>query len=118
MISQSNPLTIEVENNRISRTALGKQGVTATNFALTRAQTKTATASANLPSAPTSRARISSATFCRTKKFPAFTSRLVIPTPNTPAQNWASKTHIDCVGRDFDIWFDGQQVMREGKFLI
>ena len=32
--------------------------------------------------------------------------------------NWASKTHIDCVGRDFDIWFDGQQVMREGKFLI
>ena len=32
--------------------------------------------------------------------------------------NWASKTHIDCVGRDFDIWFNGQQVMREGKFLI
>jgi aminopeptidase len=21
--------------------------------------------------------------------------------------NWISKTHIDCVGRDFDIWFDG-----------
>ena len=32
--------------------------------------------------------------------------------------NWTSKTHIDCVGRDFDIWFNGQQVMREGKFLI
>jgi aminopeptidase len=32
--------------------------------------------------------------------------------------NWVSKTHIDCVGRDFDIWFDGEQVMREGKFLI
>ena len=31
--------------------------------------------------------------------------------------NWASKTHIDCVGRDFDIWFDGEQVMRAGKFL-
>jgi aminopeptidase len=31
--------------------------------------------------------------------------------------NWKSKTHIDCVGRDFDIWFDGEQVMRGGKFL-
>ena len=32
--------------------------------------------------------------------------------------NWVSKTHIDCVGRDFDIWFDGEQVMRRGKFLV
>jgi len=32
--------------------------------------------------------------------------------------NWVSKTHIDCVGRDFDIWFDGEQVMRAGKFLV
>jgi len=32
--------------------------------------------------------------------------------------NWSSKTHIDCVGREFDIWFDGEQVMRGGKFLI
>jgi aminopeptidase len=32
--------------------------------------------------------------------------------------NWLSKTHIDCVGRDFDIWFDGTQVMRDGKFLV
>ncbi len=32
--------------------------------------------------------------------------------------DWFSKTHIDCVGRNFDIWFDGDQVMRGGKFLI
>ena len=32
--------------------------------------------------------------------------------------DWVSKTHIDCVGRDFDIWFDGEQVMRGGKFLV
>ena len=31
---------------------------------------------------------------------------------------WVSKTHIDCVGRDFDIWFDGQQVMARGQFLV
>ena len=32
--------------------------------------------------------------------------------------NWLSKTHIDCVGRDFDIWFDREQIMRGGKFLV
>ncbi|HET9856280.1 MAG TPA: aminopeptidase [Chthoniobacterales bacterium] len=32
--------------------------------------------------------------------------------------NWVSKTHIDCVGRDFDIWFDHEKVMERGKFLV
>lgn len=32
--------------------------------------------------------------------------------------NWISKTHIDCVGRDFDIWFDDLKVMERGKFLV
>lgn len=31
---------------------------------------------------------------------------------------WYSSTHIDVVGRNFDIWVDGEQIMREGKFLI
>ena len=31
---------------------------------------------------------------------------------------WASSTHIDIVGRRFDIWFDGEQIMAESKFLI
>ncbi len=32
--------------------------------------------------------------------------------------DWKSTTHIDIVGRDFDIWFDDDQVMAQGKFLI
>ena len=31
---------------------------------------------------------------------------------------WFSKTHIDCVGREFDIWFDDEKVMERGKFLV
>lgn len=31
---------------------------------------------------------------------------------------WSSTTHIDIVGRRFDISFDGDEVMTEGKFLI
>jgi aminopeptidase len=31
---------------------------------------------------------------------------------------WWSGTHIDVVGRDFDIWADDRQIMSAGKFLI
>src|SRR5271156_1781327 len=31
---------------------------------------------------------------------------------------WFSSTHIDVVGRKFDIWVDGRQIMRGGEFLI
>ena len=32
--------------------------------------------------------------------------------------DWWSGTHIDVVGRDFDIWADDRQIMAAGKFLI
>ena len=32
--------------------------------------------------------------------------------------DWFSSTHIDVVGRKFDIWVDEQQIMRGGQFLI
>jgi aminopeptidase len=31
---------------------------------------------------------------------------------------WDSSTHIDVVGRNFDIWVDDQQIMRSGRFLL
>src|SRR5277367_2721423 len=31
---------------------------------------------------------------------------------------WFSSTHIDVVGRNFDIWVDDAQIMRGGQFLI
>jgi leucyl aminopeptidase (aminopeptidase T) len=31
---------------------------------------------------------------------------------------WDSSTHIDVVGRNFNIWVDEQQIMQNGKFLI
>lgn len=31
---------------------------------------------------------------------------------------WDSSTHIDVVGRRFNIWVDDQQIMQDGKFLL
>ncbi|HYW47695.1 MAG TPA: aminopeptidase [Bryobacteraceae bacterium] len=32
--------------------------------------------------------------------------------------DWYSSTHIDVVGRRFDIWIDGRQIMHAGAFLL
>jgi len=32
--------------------------------------------------------------------------------------DWYSATHIDVVGRKFNIWVDGQQIMKQGQFLL
>lgn len=32
--------------------------------------------------------------------------------------DWYSGTHIDVVGRKFDIWIDGRQIMESGVFLL
>jgi len=32
--------------------------------------------------------------------------------------DWDSTTHIDVVGRKFNIWVDDQQIMQAGKFLV
>lgn len=40
------------------------------------------------------------------------------PYPEHTRQTWDSTTHIDCVGRNFDIWMDGEPVMKNGKFLV
>ena len=32
--------------------------------------------------------------------------------------DWDSTTHIDVVGRKFNIWVDDEQIMQEGKFLV
>lgn len=36
---------------------------------------------------------------------------------HTGAQ-WTSKTHIDIVGRSFDIWLDSAKIMENGRFLL
>ena len=32
--------------------------------------------------------------------------------------DWDSTTHIDVVGRKFNIWVDDEQIMQDGKFLV
>ena len=52
------------------------------------------------------------------EKFPGIHIAFGNPYGEHTGAKWYSSTHIDVVGRHFNIWVDGNQIMREGKFLI
>ena len=108
------PLTIEVENNRI-RSLVVRTRNCSRNFAPTPARTKTAIASANSRSARTPPARDVIGNILQDEKIPGIHIAFGHPYAEHTGANWLSKTHIDCVGRDFDIWFDGEQGDGAGK---
>jgi leucyl aminopeptidase (aminopeptidase T) len=114
---ESNPLTIEVENNRI-RSLKSENKDLRDEF---RAYTSTDENSNRV-----GEFAIGTNTACthvighilQDEKIPGVHIAFGHPYAEHTGANWVSKTHIDCVGRDFDIWFDGEQVMRGGKFII
>jgi len=52
------------------------------------------------------------------EKFPGVHIAFGNPYGAHTGAEWFSSTHIDIVGRNFDIWVDSNQIMRDGKFLI
>jgi len=52
------------------------------------------------------------------EKFPGIHIAFGNPYGEHTGAKWYSSTHIDVVGRKFDIWVDDNQIMRAGKFLI
>jgi aminopeptidase len=111
------PLTIEVENNRIRSLRSDNPGL----LEEFRAYTSTDENSNRV-----GEFAIGTNTACthiignilQDEKIPGIHIAFGHPYAEHTGADWISKTHIDCVGRDFDIWFDGEQVMQRGKFLI
>jgi leucyl aminopeptidase (aminopeptidase T) len=52
------------------------------------------------------------------EKFPGIHIAFGNPYGEHTGAKWYSSTHIDVVGRKFDIWVDDQQIMKQGKFTI
>ncbi len=52
------------------------------------------------------------------EKFPGVHIAFGNPYGAHTGAEWYSSTHIDVVGRNFDIWVDSQQIMRQGQFLL
>ena len=52
------------------------------------------------------------------EKFPGVHIAFGNPYGAHTGAEWFSSTHIDVVGREFDIWVDDEQIMRRGRFLL
>jgi len=52
------------------------------------------------------------------EKFPGIHIAFGNPYGEHTGAKWYSSTHIDVVGLRFNIWVDGREIMRQGKFLV
>ena len=114
---QATPLTIEVENNRIRALRCDNEEL------LHEFQAYTST---DENSNRVGEFAIGTNTACthvighilQDEKIPGIHIAFGHPYAEHTGQTWLSGTHIDCVGRDFDIWFDAEKIMENGRFLI
>jgi len=111
------PLTIQIENSRIAGLSCARQDLV-DEF---RAYTKTDENSDRVGEfAIGTNIAVDHVigNILQDEKLPTLHLAFGHPYSEHTGAKWASTTHIDVVGRRFDIWFDDDQVMTEGKFLI
>jgi aminopeptidase len=114
---QETPLTITVENNRIRDLQCGNRELLEEFRAYTSTDENSNRVGEFAIGTNTACTRVIG-NILQDEKIPGIHIAFGHPYAEHTGADWISKTHIDCVGRDFDIWFDGDQVMKRGKFLI
>src|SRR6184192_1832462 len=114
---ESNPLTIEVENNRIRALRSENKDLRDEFRAYTSSDENSNRVGEFAIGTNTACTRVIGH-ILQDEKIPGVHIAFGHPYAEHTGANWVSKTHIDCVGRDFDIWFDGEQVMERGRFLV
>ena len=114
---QSAPLTIEVENNRIRSTQSENKDLR-DDFRLYTSTDENSNRVGEFAIGTNTACKDVIGRILQDEKIPGVHIAFGHPYAEHTGANWVSKTHIDCVGRDFDIWFDGEQVMERGKFLV
>src|SRR5215211_86444 len=114
---QETPLTIEIENNRIRSLQCDNEALLEEFRAYTSTDENSNRVGEFAVGTNTACTHVIG-NILQDEKIPGIHVAFGHPYAEHTGQNWISKTHIDCVGRDFDIWFDERKVMEAGKFLI
>ncbi len=111
------PLTIEIRDNRIAGLECANRELLAEFRAYTRADENSDRVGEFAIGTNIACKRIIGH-ILQDEKLPGIHIAFGHPYSEHTGQTWTSTTHIDCVGRNFDIWLDDEQVMRAGKFLV
>jgi leucyl aminopeptidase (aminopeptidase T) len=114
---EATPLTIEVENNRIRSLQCDNKELLEEFRAYTSTDENSNRVGEFAVGTNTACTHVIG-NILQDEKIPGIHIAFGHPYAEHTGQNWISKTHIDCVGRNFDIWFDDDKVMERGKFLI
>ena len=114
---EATPLTIEVENNRIRNMRCENKELLEEFRAYTSTDENSNRVGEFAVGTNTACTRVIG-NILQDEKIPGIHIAFGHPYAEHTGQNWVSTTHIDCVGRNFDIWFDGDQIMERGEFLI
>ena len=105
---RTTPLTIEVENNRIRDLQCENKDLLEEFRAYTSTDENSNRVGEFAVGTNTACTHVIG-NILQDEKIPGIHIAFGHPYAEHTGQNWVSKTHIDCVGRDFDIWFDDEQ---------
>ncbi len=114
---RNNPLTIRIENSRIAGLECERADLVEEFRAYTRSDENSDRVGEFAIGTNTAVHHVIG-NILQDEKLPTLHLAFGHPYSEHTGAKWSSTTHIDVVGRRFDIWFDETQVMAAGKFLI
>jgi len=113
---KSTPLTIDIHDNRISHLACANADLLE-EFRLYTSTDENSDRVGEFAIGTNLAVQDICGNILQDEKIPGCHIAFGHPYAEHTGQTWVSTTHIDCVGRHFDIWIDGEPVMSDGKFL-
>jgi leucyl aminopeptidase (aminopeptidase T) len=114
---QATPLTVEIENSRIAAVQCEREDLRDDFWQYTHTDDNSNRVGEFAIGINTAVKHIIG-NMLQDEKIPGMHIAFGDPYGSHTGANWGSTTHIDVVGRNFDIWMDGEKVMEGGRFLI
>ena len=114
---EATPLTVWIENSRVADVRCARSEVREDFLAYTRTE-ENSDRVGELAMGTNVAVQSIIGNILQDEKLPGLHLAFGHPYAEHTGASWSCRTHLDIVGRHFDVWFDDDQVMADGKFLI
>ena len=114
---EKTPLTVWIENSRVADVQCARSDVREDFLAYTRTE-ENSDRVGELAMGTNVAVQSIIGNILQDEKLPGLHLAFGHPYAEHTGASWSCRTHLDIVGRHFDVWFDDDQVMADGKFLI
>ena len=114
---EATPLTVWIENSRVADVQCARSKVREDFLAYTQTE-ENSDRVGELAMGTNVAVQSIIGNILQDEKLPGLHLAFGHPYAEHTGASWSCRTHLDIVGRHFDVWFDDDQVMADGKFLI